>query len=412
MHRPMAHGLIARGLGRSYGDAAANADGIVLAPVAPDAGVELDPARGVVTATAGTSLGRLVRYTLPRGFTLPVLPGTAQVTLGGAIAADVHGKNHVGAGSFGRWVEGLDLVDGAGAARRLGPGEDPELFWATVGGMGLTGIVTRATIRLLPVATSRMRVVTRRVDDFDELLARMATEPGPAYRVAWVDCLAPTGYRAALEEADHAGIDDLPAAERRDPLGVRTRRVLPAPPVPISPLGPRSIRLFNALRYARTGGIQLRAADAFFHPLDAVSGWNRLYGRGGLLQYQYAVPDSAADLLRASIDRLRAAGTPPLLAVLKRMGAATPGPLSFPIAGWSLALDLSPAGGRPDRILDELDREVVAAGGRIYLAKDSRTGPETLSAMYPRIPEWRRARACLDPDGRFRSDLGRRTGLC
>ncbi|MER6410743.1 FAD-binding oxidoreductase [Streptomyces humidus] len=408
-----ARGGIARGLGRAYGDAAQNAGGTVIDVTGLDRIHVVDAGAGVVLCDAGVSLHRLMEVLLPLGWFVPVTPGTRYVTVGGAIAADIHGKNHHVSGSFARHVTSFELLTADGTVRTVRQG-DP-LFDATAGGMGLTGIVLTATVRLQPVETSLMAVDTERAADLDDLMARLtAGDHRYRYSVAWIDLLArgaATG-RAVLTRADHAPLDALPPRARRAPLSFRPSR-LPAPPalLPDGLLTRTSVGLFNELWFrraprARTG--ELQRLSAYFHPLDGVPHWNRVYGRGGFVQYQFVVGHGREDALRRIVRRVSARRCPSFLAVLKRFGKADPGWLSFPRPGWTLALDI-PAG-LPGLgvFLDGLDEEVAAAGGRVYLAKDSRLRPDLLAAMYPRLDDFRALRAELDPRGVFVSDLARR----
>jgi len=406
-----ARGVLARGLGRSYGDAAQNGGGVVVAPFRPDEPPHIDVELATVRAAAGMSLARLLACTLPHGLMPPVLPGTRYVTLAGAVAADVHGKNHHVDGSFGAWVQELVLIDGTGRRRVVGPTRDPEVFWATFGGMGLTGIVTEVTMRLLAVPTSRMRVATCRVPNLDALFSRMKEPIRPRYDVAWVDCLG--AGRSVLDEGEHATVAELRPADRGDPLRYRPRQPLGMPALPFTPLRPATVRAFNEAwwRHAPASAEHVVGLSRFFHPLDGVGGWNRLYGPRGFLQYQLVVPEGAEDIIGGCVRDLGRQGLAPFLAVLKRFGPASAGPLSFPASGWTFAVDLPV--GHPDlpRALDRLDGSVAAAGGRVYLAKDARLRADVLASMYPRLPEWRVVRDRLDPDRRFRSDLGRRLNL-
>ncbi|MZF87931.1 FAD-binding oxidoreductase [Streptomyces sp. SID5643] len=411
-----ARGGIPRGLGRAYGDAAQNAGGSVLDMTALDRVHAIDADGGTVLCDAGVSLHRLMEVLLPLGWFVPVTPGTRYVTVGGAIGADIHGKNHHVSGSFARHVLALELLTADGEVRTVIPGTP--LFDATAGGMGLTGVILTATIRLQPVETSLMSVDTERATDLDDLMARLAaTDHRYRYSVAWIDLLArgaATG-RAVLTRGDHAPLDALPARLRRDPLAFRTSR-LPATPaiLPEGLLSRTTVGLFNELWYrkaprSRTG--QLQRISGFFHPLDGVPHWNRVYGRGGFVQYQFVVGHGREDALRRIVRRISERRCPSFLAVLKRFGESDPGWLSFPVPGWTLALDIPAGLPGLGAFLDELDEEVAAAGGRVYLAKDARLRPELLAAMYPRLDDFRELRARLDPCGVFVSDLARRLSL-
>ncbi|MEV5100589.1 FAD-binding protein [Streptomyces massasporeus] len=411
-----ARGGIPRGLGRAYGDAAQNAGGSVLDMTALDRVHAIDADGGTVLCDAGVSLHRLMEVLLPLGWFVPVTPGTRYVTVGGAIGADIHGKNHHVSGSFARHVLALELLTADGEIRTVIPGTP--LFDATAGGMGLTGVILTATIRLQPVETSLMSVDTERATDLDDLMARLAaTDHRYRYSVAWIDLLArgaATG-RAVLTRGDHAPLDALPARLRRDPLAFRTPR-LPATPelLPEGLLSRTTVGLFNELWYrkaprARTG--RLQRISPFFHPLDGVPHWNRVYGRGGFVQYQFVVGYGREDALRRIVRRISERRCPSFLAVLKRFGESDPGWLSFPVPGWTLALDIPAGLPGLGAFLDELDEEVATAGGRVYLAKDARLRPELLAAMYPRLDDFRELRARLDPRGVFVSDLARRLSL-
>ena len=415
VRRAGARGLIARGLGRSYGDPAQNAGGEVLLPVPGP--LEVDAAAGVVRVAAGTSLHDLMVELLPRGLFLPVTPGTRYVTVGGAIACDVHGKSHHVAGSFGQHVVSLDLVTADGETRTIGPDRDPELFWATVGGMGLTGVITRAVLRTIPVETSSMSVTTTRLPDLDAAMAAMrSTDAGFTYSVAWIDTLARGRSlgRSVLSQGEHATRAELTGRSVRHPLSPPASPRLAAPPhLPGGLVRPATVRAFNEAWYHkaprhRSGEIQ--SISAFFHPLDGVGAWNRLYGPRGFVQYQCVVPDDAEVTMTRIVERISGQGHASFLSVLKRFGRGNPGLLSFPMVGWTLALDL-PAHPGLGTLLEELDELVVAVGGRVYLAKDARVGPARLREMYPRLEDFLAVRRRVDPARVFRSDLSRRLEL-
>ncbi len=404
-------GVLARGLGRSYGDAAQNAGGTVLDLSVLD---RIDVgADGIVRAGAGAVLADVIAALEPHGLFVPVSPGTSRVTLGGAVAADVHGKNHHRDGSFGDHVVELEVVVPDGSTRRLGPasqGDDLAHFRATIGGMGLTGVVTEVVLRAMPVPSQSVLVDTRRLGSLDAVMDRMAsTDDQYRYSVAWIDATAAGSAlgRGVVTQGDHA-----PAGASGD-VAAPPRVALPVAP-PVGVINRWTVRAFNEAWFRKAPSsrdAELQGVRQFFHPLDGVGAWNRAYGPRGLVQHQCAVPDSEAGVVEQLLRLFRDSGAPSFLSVLKRFGPGNGCPLSFPRAGWTLAVDLP--GSTPDiaRILDRADGRVLGAGGRTYLAKDSRVAPEALRAMYPRLPEWLEVRERVDPRRVLVSDLSRRLSL-
>ena len=415
---PASRGLIARGLGRSYNNAAQCAGGVVISTARLNRILGLDPATGLATCEAGVSLEQLMVAGLPAGWFVPVSPGTRQVTVGGAIAADVHGKNHHVAGSFARHVRSVDLVLPGGELRTVTESSDPALFWATAGGMGLTGLIVRAVIQLKPVATSRVKVDTVRTSDIDETMAVLAEHDRAfGYTVAWSDSLARGRSlgRSVVTSGDFAGVADLPPDGRADPFAFRPGARLGTPPwMPPGLINRYSVALANEAYYRRAPRSrqgELQTIGAFFHPLDGIRNWNRVYGPGGFRQYQYVLPFGQEAAVRRSFGLVSRARAASFVTVLKRFGAGDPGLLSFPVPGWTLALDVPARTPGLAALFGALDRLVVEAGGRVYLAKDSRVPPGVLAEMYPRLAEFAKLRAEFDPAGILASDLSRRLGL-
>ena len=412
-------GVIMRGLGRSYGDPAQNSGGRVLTLNSSLLEIELDVATGIVRAGGGVSLHDLLEIIVPQGFFVPVTPGTRFVTVGGAIASDIHGKNHHLEGSFGNHVEDIELLVADGSIRVISPHQESELFWATIGGMGLTGVILNARFRLLRIETSRCVVATQRCENIDVLMSVMAeSDDNYRYSVAWTDLLA-TGSRlgrSVLWRGDHAAVGDLDQSSTEDPLIYEPQHVLTVPPlVPTQGfVNPLTSRIFSEFWYRRapkhrTG--EIKSIASFFHPLDAIGSWNRLYGRQGFLQYQFVVPFAEGEVLKVIVERFARAKVASPLVVLKRFGNGNEGHLSFPMPGWTLTVDI-PAGIEGlATLLHEIDDLVLNAGGRHYLAKDAHMNSEVVRRGYPRLEEWQKIQRLIDPQGRWQSDQARRLHL-
>jgi FAD/FMN-containing dehydrogenase len=398
--------MLAHGLGRSYGDACLNDGGVLLSTRTLDRFIALDEERETVTCEAGVTLGGILDVVAPRGLYLPVVPGTRHVTVGGAVANDVHGKNHHRAGTFGRHVEEIELLRSTGARVRCGPARETALFAATVGGLGLTGLMLSATLRLRRIPSRGIRCTTvplRGLAEYLDLSRRADAED--EYTVAWIDCLA--RGRALGRGLLHRGGWAEPARGARAP---RPRRRLAVPfELPFSPLNRVTLAALNGAYYLRhrvAPGTRRVDADRFFFPLDGVERWNRLYGRRGLVQFQCVLPPAAAEEgLRALLETVARAGEGSFLAVLKNFGPLpSPGLLSFPREGVTLALDFRNRGERTARLLATLYGIVAAHGGRVYPAKDAHMPPELFQAQHADVlPAFR---AQLDPA--FSSSFWRR----
>lgn len=406
--------LIARGLGRSYGDASLNGGAGVVLARAFDRMLAFDSETGVLHCEAAVSLADIIQHLLPRGFFFPVTPGTKYITVGGAIAADVHGKNHHRSGSMSAFVLDFDLLTGKGEVLRCSREEHADVFWATVGGMGLTGVILGARLQLRRVETAYMRTSTERATDLDDVLQRMeARDDQYDYAVAWIDCLGRGGTlgRSVLHHANHLGRGELPESLRAAPLVTPRKRGLAVPfTLPNATLNAFTTRAINEVYYrAHPTREAVVDCDRFFYILDVVQHWNRGYGRRGVLQYQALLPpDTSRAGLIALLEKLSASRRASFLAVLKSCGAASGGLLSFPRPGFTLALDLPNTGSDAHALLAELDAIVLRNGGSVYLAKDACLDAETFRAMYPGLERFRAVKAAIDPEQRFSSSLARR----
>jgi FAD/FMN-containing dehydrogenase len=389
-----AHGTtLPFGNGRSYGDSCLAASDRAIGMRGLCRIVSFDRSTGVLVSDAGLLLSDLLDVTLPCGWFPPVTPGTQFVTLGGAIANDVHGKNHHRRGTIGRYVRALQLFRSDGGWIHCSPGERPELFTATIGGLGLTGFICRVELQLMPVASGEIDAKTisfRNLDHFFELSARY--DPLHEYSVAWVDCLASGGSlgRGLLMVGDHCGT---PSPRRR----ARRSFTVPFTP-PVSAVNRLTLRAFNAAYYHAHRGREARRRvdyERYFYPLDAIGQWNRLYGPRGFQQYQCVVPDTvASDAVRRLLGEISSHGAGSFLAVLKRCGPLTsPGLLSFPLPGVSLALDF-PNAADLAVLFERLDRIVRESGGRLYPAKDAHVSGPDFRAAYPR---WKEVETMRDP---------------
>ncbi len=409
-------GTIARGLGRSYGDPALNENGRVVDCTGLDRYLSFDPATGVLACEAGVSLEHVIRDFAPRGFFPMVTPGTKFVTVGGCIANDVHGKAHHADGCFSSALLEMTILLADGSVVRAARDERPELFWATVGGLGLTGVILTAAIRLRRIETTYFRQKAIVAKDFDAMLEAIHENDAKfPYSVAWLDSLA-TGARlgrGVLTVGDHARVDDLPLLRRRKPLAITPPSPVVLPlELPSSALNTATVRALNvALEQVQAHGAKIAHYEKFFYPLDAIGSWNRGYGARGFTQYQFVIPlADGPRRMRRILERIATSGHAPFLNVLKRFGPANEAMLSFPFEGYTFAIDFPVRDGLAP-FLRSLDEEVLDAGGRVYLGKDAFLAADMLPRMYPRLDEWRAVKAKVDPTNVFTSSLARRVGL-
>lgn len=418
-------GIVARGLGRSYGDVAQNAGGIVVDMTPLNRIHGIDPDAATVDVDAGVSLDDLMRAALPHGLWIPVLPGTRQVTVGGAIGCDIHGKNHHSAGSFGDHVASLQLLVADGRVLTLRPEGSPDdpdgsLFWATIGGVGLTGIILRVTLNMTRTETAYFiadGVVTRNLDETIAVHSD-GSEARYDYSSAWFDAISPEPKlgRAALSRGSLATLDQLRELAPKlaaDPLAFNAKPLFDLPDVfPNGLANKYTFGLLGGLWYAKSGTYtgKVQSLTGFYHPLDMFGEWNRAYGSHGFLQYQFVVPPSAVAEFKGLIRDIQASGHYSFLNVFKLFGEGNRAPLSYPMAGWNVCVDFPIKAGLHE-FLHGLDARVLEFGGRLYTAKDSRTTAETFHAMYPGIDDWIATRRRIDPHGVFASDLARRLEL-
>ena len=397
--------MLPYGLGRSYGDCCLNDGGALVCTAGMNRLLAFDAETGLIRCEAGACLDDVLKFIVPRGWFLPTTPGTRFITVGGAIANDVHGKNHHRAGTFGRHVRQFELLRSDGGRRICSPQENPEWFAATIGGLGLTGLITWAEFSLRKIGSAMIEMETIKFQNLDEFLQITGESDAQfEHTVAWVDCLArgKRQGRGIFMRGNHAPAGSGPLVAHQPPkLGVP----LNFPGVALNAL---SVRLFNALYHGRVRQRVSRSVlhyGPFFYPLDAINHWNRIYGRHGFFQYQFVLPFSSdAAALRDIFGRVAHSGQGSFLAVLKTLGKLkSPGWMSFPIPGITLALDFPNRGARTLALFDELDRVVLEAGGRFYPAKDARMSAACFLKSYP---QWKAFAEFIDPS--FSSSFWRR----
>ena len=402
------------GLGRSYGDSALNSSGSSWSCLARKH-ISVDTDSQTAQVGAGVTIGELERAALPYSLFPPVVPGTEFVTIGGAIAADVHGKSHHKYGTFSQHVIELDLMDATGCIQTLTrDGDTEEEFFATAGGMGLTGIIVAAKVRLIPTQTSFFKVEEKRTQTIQDVISTINNfDSKYDYTVAWIDFSGDYRGRGVVTGGNHARLSDLTPKYARNPLKIKKPRAITIPrAIPGFLINRFTVRMFNELWFRKPLTNGLVHASKFLHPLDPVQKWNRIYGSKGFLQYQFVVPLDSTEFITDVLIEMRKIKAPSFISVLKKFEGAEVGYLSFPKPGWTLAIDV-PIGVRGlSDSLDRLDKRVAELGGRIYLAKDSRLSIENFQQMYPRHSAWQIIKSKMDPENYWQSDQGRRLGLC
>jgi decaprenylphospho-beta-D-ribofuranose 2-oxidase len=407
----LAQSSIPHGNGRCYGDASLSDD--VINTLRYDKILALDELHGTITCQSGILLSDLLQVIVPRGWFLPVTPGTKFITVGGAVASDVHGKNHHVDGAFSNQIVTMSVLTGTGETIVCSKTNHSDLFWATCGGMGLTGIVLEVTFRLKRIQSSHIRQKQIKAVNLDEVMALFDQNTDSTYSVAWIDCLKTGDHfgRSILMLGEHAGTDETPTEHK---LLAKEKSLLTVPfHFPSFVLNGYSVKLFNALFYAKNYRRELNSVvhyDGFFYPLDSILEWNKIYGKKGFVQYQFVLPiENSKKGLVDILKRINKMGMGSFLAVLKLFGDQD-NLISFPMKGYTLALDFPIKKGLFE-FLDELDQVVADYGGRIYLSKDARMKKEIFWKTYPHATEFQQILKKYDPDYKFNSLLSKRLML-
>jgi len=406
---------LAYGKGRSYGDTALCSGGIAIHFDRLDRAISFDNGSGELICEAGITLQTILNVFVPRGWFLPVTPGTSYPTLGGCIGTDVHGKNHHKVGTISDHVNWIELLLANGSVKKCSRKENPELFFATIGGLGLTGLILKLSINLTKIPSAYISEESIAVENLKEMMEYLTVSDSDyPYTVAWMDCDAKGKElgRGQVLLGKHSELEELTASQRKNPFLLRDKPVMEVPfTLPISAVNNLTVKMFNNLKYAVSSHSlkkHIVAYNSFFYPLDAAKKWNRLYGSRGFIQYQFVVDEECAeDVVTDVLNTCHRENQTPSLVVLKRFGKSNDSYLSFPRPGWTLAMDLPVKNGL-DRLLDRLDEIILANGGRNYLAKDSNLNPDKFREMYSGFEEWYKVKMEVDPEWRFVSNMSRR----
>lgn len=411
-HRESNSGL-AVGLGRSYGDSSLNSTGHSWSCHSKKE-IVIDISKQEVICGAGVTIGELERAACENNLFPPVVPGTEFVTIGGAIASNIHGKSHHSQGAFGNHVREISLLDSAGTIHIISPKINPKLFWATVGGMGLTGVILSAKIGLIPIENEFMVVEEMRSDSLEELLGLLKEfDKKYLYTVAWIDVSGDYRGRGIVSGGRHATSEESPSSAKRNNRTTDAKRFFMLPDIfPSFTVNKYTVRVFNSIWFHKRLQLGIVHYRKFMHPLDSIRGWNRLYGRKGFIQYQVHVPFGHEKFIYEILSTMKKINAASFLGVVKQFGEYPTNYLSFPSKGWTIAIDIPMQKSKLLPSLKLLDEKVCAIGGKIYLTKDARLSIDQFIEMYPQISEWKEIKNVIDPDNYWQSDQGRRLGLC
>ena len=406
-------GAIPVGLRRSYGDSAINSGGLeVLSSNYKK--IDLDSQTGKLRVGSGNSIKDVSQFCIRNQWYLPVVPGTGNVTIGGAFASDIHGKSHHTSGNFSEHVTSVKVMNAElKESEYSASGPESEKFWATAGGMGLTGLITELEIQLIPIETNFIKTKNYKVNNLQEMLKMLELlNKTNLYTVAWIDLSGDFSGRGIVSIGNHATRSQLPR-QKKQSSAKNNKFTLETPNIfKKGVINPFTVKIFNELWFRKPIKDGMVEIANFMHPLDGIEKWNRLYGKNGFIQYQFVIPYEHQEFLKEVLKRLRQNGIASPMGVLKSFGREGRGMLSFPIPGWTLAIDIPMNSRKASSLLKTLDIEILNMGGRVYLTKDSRIDSHTIEKMYPRLEEWRKVKKAMDPDKFWQSDQSRRLRLC
>jgi decaprenylphospho-beta-D-ribofuranose 2-oxidase len=402
------------GLGRSYGDASINSKGVYFSVLYKNR-IQINVADKTAICEAGATIGDLERAAVKHGLFPAVVPGTEFVTIGGAIAADIHGKSHHHSGTFGNCVQVIRILDSNGNYLNLTPnGNYSAEFWATIGGMGLTGIIVEATIKLDKIESAYIKLEEKRANNLKDVMSLMKEfDSKYMYTVSWIDLSGRYKGRGIVSGGNHASFQSLPKKFRKKPFEIAKVNIFSLPDFfSFKLIYPFTVWIFNNIWFRKPLKNKIINIRSFLHPLDSVKKWNRLYGKKGFIQYQFQIPFSHEYFLDEVLLELRKYKVSSSLAVLKKFGPPNNSFLSFPAYGWTLSIDVSIGDKKIFELFNFFTKRLCDLGGKVYLAKDSLVSQEEFFVMYPKVIEWSKVKMKMDPYNFWQSDQGRRIGLC